>query len=316
MPHLRVTPMADMLLVELDLALARCRMHCVFCPERYVTERAWDVPTRVVDEVLAEARALVAGDARRVYLESADILEFPGFDALVETFTADGRELLVATPGLRLADPDLVARHAGRRVRFDLTLHGTTDATWEAMTGRADARALVEQALDHLVGAGVPVHVSMVVTDRNVHELADTVRRAGARWKLHDLSVKLFFPDTSPDGAGRHPGYLDQFPDLEAVEAQLRALAEAPDGLPRVDLYNLPFCQADEALLERLGAYVLDCFNAYRGRALPQCASCPVVEACPGIHLRYLAKHRVRRPSHAKAVAVREGRAPEPVPQD
>ena len=40
----------------------------------------------------------------------------------------------------------------------------------------------------------------------SIHELADTVRRAGARWKLHDLSVKLFFPDTSPDGAGRHPG--------------------------------------------------------------------------------------------------------------
>lgn len=309
--HLRVTPMHDMLLVELDLALARCRMGCVFCPERYVTDRTWDVPQAVVDEVLAEVDALIADDPRPVYLESADILEFRGFDALVERLTAGDRELLVATPGLRLADRDLVQRHKDRRVRFDLTLHGTTDATWEAMTGRADARALVEQALDHLVEAGALGHLSIVVTDRNVHELADTVRRAGQRWGVASVNAKLFFPDTGPDGAGRYPGYLDQFPDLGEVEAQLRLLAEAPEGLPRVDLYNLPFCQADEALLERLGAYVLDCFNAFRGRALPQCARCPAVEQCPGIHLRYLARHRVRRPDYAKAVAVREGRAPQ-----
>ncbi|MCB9680782.1 MAG: radical SAM protein [Alphaproteobacteria bacterium] len=307
-----VTPMPTMLLVELERAYARCRMGCAFCPEKYETERTWDLGDDVLADIVAEARALAADDPRPVYLESADVLELAVFDALVDAWTANGRQLYVATPGLRLAEPGVAARYAGRPVRFDLTLHGATDAVADQSTGRPGAHATIVAAVDALHAAGVPFHLSLVITEANSAELADTVRLAATRWGVRDLSIKVFWPDTAAGGIARiHPDYLEQFPDLRQVQAEVASLADVP-GMPRLDLYNLPFCQVEPTLLADDRVRVLDCYNAFRAYALPQCTGCAAREVCPGMHLHYVRHHAVRRPDPAaiaRVLAARPGPA-------
>ncbi|HMV68912.1 MAG TPA: radical SAM protein, partial [Myxococcota bacterium] len=275
---LRVVPISSsMLMVELAREHAPCRMYCRFCP-RTANGDPRDLPPPSDEDqarVLRDFRRLLeTSDATELFLWSDDLLRYPGLDDLLDA--ARGLRLHVVTPGLELADRAFAERFVGRDLRFDLTVHALDPETFTAMCGNPDAHGLVMAAIDNLRALGVPHQLAIVVTDVNVHALADTLLGMRARWGAERVYVRVFYPDALHLPAG----YERQFPSFDAVMEQLERAGRLGEA-PAVFLSNVPPCQVDLDRLDRPQVFLTPHFNAFRAPDLPACAACPAADVCP-----------------------------------
>ena len=248
---LRATPVHDTLIhIELDRRHAPCAMHCTFCPRTAVAApRDLPPPTDAeIARVLDAARRLaVQWPDVDVVLWSDDLLQFPAILPLLDAFA--GRKISVHTPGNRIGRPGLAEGLAARRVHLDLTVHATDAEVWTAVAGNRDAMDALLTGLDVFAAAGGPFDLSVVVTDRNVHVLGQTLIDLTRRYAPKRLSVRVFYPDASELGRA----YGTQFPAYDDVISALVRAAETVE-LPPIQLANLPPCQVPTGALAGLDA--------------------------------------------------------------
>jgi hypothetical protein len=309
---LRVVPISEqMLMVELAREHAPCAMYCRFCP-RTANHDPRDLPAPT-----AEDRARVLADFRRLletmptpdlFLWSDDLLRYPGVFELLDA--AKGHRLHVVTPGLELADRAFAERFKAYDLRFDLTIHALDEPTFTAMCGNPAAHALVLQAVANLAALQIRHQLAVVVTERNVHALGETVAGLRTRFGADRVYVRLFYPDA----LHMPPGYERQFPAFDDVVAQLARAEALSDDLPVVFLSNAPPCQVALQRLERLRVFLTPHFNAFRAPDLPACAACPAADVCPRLHPAYGRQHAAREPDLAQVRAVLDHVAAQPHP--
>jgi hypothetical protein len=225
---------------------------------------------------------------------SADILDYPDLFGLLDAVRDAGKELVLGSPGLRLADRAFVERLAAYPVSIDLTYLATDDATYNRIVGNQEARAAIDAGLAHLVEVGVPFKVGVVVTSLNVHAFPDVVAHLAGTYGVDRIVVRLFYPDLE----GAPDEYFDLFPDYQEVQEALEALERSDvDPLPELDLGNAPLCQLDLRGFERLRLVPREHHahqNTFKTDGLPACATCAVRDRCVRVHMEYMKRHRIR----------------------
>ncbi len=311
MAFFQVTPISrQMIEVELDWYAGRCEQFCRFCPRSWDTDRARAAMTDTeVARAVEEFRQLIAFyEVDDVALCAGDLLEFPGIFELLDLCRAAGRKIQIATPGLRLADPDFAARFVPYAPRIDLTLLSDDPVVYERMTGRPDAPALVRTAIRNLAELGLEHRVAVVVTADNVASLADTLHALVMDHGLDEVLVRNFFPDLrkAPEG------YHEQFPTYAAVLDQLRTLDARLDRSPRVQLSNFPLCQLDLSGLRRLRIFPTADFNFYKQDRLAVCGDCSEQDRCVYLPETYRRRLPFRPPDPEHVARVRATIAAQP----
>jgi hypothetical protein len=290
---LRATPVHDRLIhIELDRRHAPCAMHCSFCPRTAVAaprDLPPPSPTDIVRILDAARRLATQWPDVDVVLWSDDLLQFPAVLPLLDAFA--GRRISIHTPGNRLGRPGLAEGLAARRIHLDVTVHATDADVWTAVAGNRGAMDALLSGLDVFAAAGGPFDLSVVVTDRNVDALAQTLIDLTRRYAPKRLSIRVFYPDASELGRS----YGTQFPSYDRLISEL-AHAAATVALPPIQLANLPPCQVAPDALTGIEAVWTINRNALRTLDLPACGSCPARDVCCGVHPWYAAMFEVRPP--------------------
>ncbi len=288
--------------------LSPCALRCRFCPTSLVP-----VPPRLTDPgvraaILAEIDALLVAPPRRVVLASADILEYPDLDAILDRLT--GIPVTLVSPGWRLADPAFADAIAARGVTVDLTLLSDVPATYARITGVADAHRRTLAALDAVRARGISLRMSVTVNRDNAPELADTLLTIHHRYAMPAVTVRWFFPDV-PDAA---PDWYDQMPDPRWLREALAALDTGPSAtLPTLELRNVPLCQVDLRGLRRLQVRVPPHTaeqNMYKADGWPPCATCAAADRCVRLDPRAIRQLELLPPEPAVIAAAIAASAP------
>lgn len=262
-----------------DLA-SPCEQRCQFCPRSLDVRRPEPGAGDLVPRVRRHFEHFLAHHPQHdIVLLSADILRWPDLHGLLDL--AAGRRVTLLTPGLRLADAAFADTFAGRNVRFDLTWLADDPATWERMTGRADAWEKMHAAVAQLRRLGLPFRLSTVLNTTNVASLPAIVHRCVALGARH-VTVRFFWPDQ----VTQRRSFYDQFPSFSALQAALDALAaDPPDPAPTLDLTNVPWCQI--RLPTSLPVFMRPgkaAHNTHAAAGLPECATCSEAQGCVRVH--------------------------------
>ena len=272
-----------------DHTYAPCTMACSFCP--VPLRRATEPVTPAVDLVeraTAEfAEILRTHRPHHVDLVSDDILAFAGLFELIDVAARAGVPLRLLTAGIPLSDQALAERVAATGVRVAVTLLSTRADRYDAIAGRAGAKAAVMSAVDAARAAGVPLDVGIVVLDRNVDELPDLIR-AARDLGSDPIAVRVFHPDV----ANAPNTYYWQYPAYDAVLDALRSLVASGEPLPRIELSNVPWCALPTDGLDGLSLQVVNTPNEISMFTFDACATCAARSRCSGVHAGYAARHR------------------------
>jgi sulfatase maturation enzyme AslB (radical SAM superfamily) len=149
---------------ELNLG---CNYDCEHCylGEKMFAGMDWPGRERLLD-VMAEAGVL--------------FLQLTGGEPLIDPLFADthayafdlGMLVQISSNGSRLDQPRTLDLLTGRRpYRLTLSLYGATEESYDAMTRRRGSFRRFMRGLDAAHEAGLPIRLSIVVSNRNAHEL-------------------------------------------------------------------------------------------------------------------------------------------------
>lgn len=201
-----------------------CTLSCGFCVNTLLPRPEHVRDPALIRRILAEFRELVAtNDVRRVVLASADILDYPGLFGLLDVCREAGREIVLVSPGLALADMAFVDRLVPYRPVFDLTYLSARDDTYDSMVGVKGVRQLVHQAIDNLRARQLPLKISTVVSAANAAELDRTLAFIATQLGQTRVTVRLFYPDLR----SAPPDYYDRFPALAGPSRSVSRIADS-----------------------------------------------------------------------------------------
>ncbi len=292
----------DSLFLLLDERFARCTFRCRFCTNsvRAVPGGGVDASPGMVAEVVAELSGLLQqAPTRWVHLASDDALAFRGILDLADLCRRREAVLEVITPGVRLRDARLVRGLAALGVRLQLTLLSTHDATYAHITGVPDARAQVLGALSAAREAGIPVVVGITITTDNIDELEALIVDAASRTTDH-LVLRAFFPD---NGAAPEAWRAQEIHPGRIFDA-LRAVADRGVVLPNLQLFDVPWCQVDEALVRELPIQVRHQISRHARFTWAPCETCPARARCSGMTAHALAAHNPTPPKEGQVASL------------
>lgn len=275
-----------------------CQMACRFCPTSWTPRQAprWTgaeqqpaVDAAQIDAIFAEfEQHLAASPSEKIGLISADILDYPDLDRLMDAIVAAGKRVVIGTPGTSLGDPGVIERLEAREAAIDVTFLTTDAAAYTRIVGNPEAAARIDRGLTAARGR-LELNAATVVTSDNAADLDATLRHMATAHGAKRVTLRLFFPDT----ATPPPGYFDLFPDLDVVLAALDRLnAQGPS--PTIILGNAPLCRFDPDRWPNLRVRPAPQErhqNGYWNRAVGPCVTCPGQELCVRLHPEDLARH-------------------------
>ena len=287
---------------ELHLYLeAPCIQACEFCPVPALrvtrlgglARRAVELRQRSRLDLVASGafEALVRAMARSLVpvhftLTGYDWARHPARDHVLDVLERQPlASLRLQGPSTALRDDALAGRVAAlpglRAVAF--TLQSSDPGTHDASVGVAGAGAAIHDAIRTLAEHGVPLEPSLVITERSLPTLSDTLRWAAAR----DLRITItsYWPDLgAPSDARPFASFADVRRALERVSMD-RA---ARDGV--ASLVGLPRCVVPDAL--RSLAYGSPEGDRRESAVHPEatCGQCTLRVGCGGVPATYAAR--------------------------
>jgi len=276
-----------------------CTMRCVFCPTSVLAPQPGTGrpdALRRTQSVLAELEQILdtTPPDEPVHLTADDLMVFEGFFAILDTFRRHGRRLELDTPGLRLADPAVVAAVSRYDVHLTLSCQGASDEVYTAMTGNPHAFTLVRTAIRNLRGSRIPFGINCVATAINCAALFDIARFLLVEMGLATFNLLLFYPeqvllDRKPDAWDLLPSY----PELDTQLARIGVLCTAFDK--RVKVFDVAACQLSSRVVRNPRVY-LDFVHGpqfvadsptphYRPAS---CDHCVLGDRCPAVSRHYI----------------------------
>lgn len=202
----------------------RCRWSCSFC---------CNSKTPGAEDLTADEWYRVLGDLRRlgglyVTFTGGDPLLHPAVVEIARRARRLGMAIRVFTNGSLIDEPmaDLLAGLPCLDV--ELSVHGATAASHDAVTSVPGSFTDLWQAVDRLVARGVPVVLKTPLTIRNEGEFLEIVELAGDR----DIPLRIDPSITARDDGGLEP--LQWRASSRGVEHLLESLAER-NNLPTVN---------------------------------------------------------------------------------
>jgi MoaA/NifB/PqqE/SkfB family radical SAM enzyme len=263
---------------------SECGRGCVFCA---VPQNPTTGPIRGFIErraALAALASLRPGD--KLLLSGQDCLQSPLLDQALSVAARLGlTEVGVQTPGTRLRDGRFVDSLVRRGVTFaDLTAHGETPETFDAVGGFVGAYDCFWSGVDHLVTRGVPVYIEVPIVRQNADEIPALLAR------LCRLPVRIGCFAWYPD-----PEFAAPFESIALRYAEIVALlADAAKVVPkrRLSVSGIPACAAPSELREHFGWTYPSNHSPIEDRVrIGRCADCEWRQSCPGVAAKYLAAY-------------------------
>jgi uncharacterized Fe-S cluster-containing radical SAM superfamily protein len=119
-------------------------------------------------------------------------LQLTGGEPMIDRYFADvytlaydlGMMIEILSNGSRLANPAILGLLAGRRPhRITLSVYGATEESYDGLTRRRGAFRAFRAGLDAAHEAGIPLELSIIVTQTNAHEV-DAMRALADQYQL------------------------------------------------------------------------------------------------------------------------------------
>ena len=216
-------------------AVAGCRLQCSFCPNglenrrrlvqapllraarealsqrpllrplahpiawwrRYETAKTIAAFRRAVGRLPAPYQLTDQASHRHMLLAGDDLLEFDGLFEVLDICKSEGRPVVLATPGLKLAEPDFAQRLRAYAPFLVLTCLACDAAVYERMTRLPQARDVVHRALRNVASAGFEFSVNFVITQDNFRELVPVAKLVHGELGRDILSCQYFIAGTT-----------------------------------------------------------------------------------------------------------------------
>jgi pyruvate-formate lyase-activating enzyme len=221
----------------------QCNQSCAFC---FVSTHLPAAPHERVEEVIRRASA----DGARIVLSGGE----PTLNPRLCEYVALARSLSrlpveVQTNAVRLDDERLVRGlvEAGLERAF-VSLHGSTAATSDTVTGAPGTFERSVRGIDQLSRAGVAVVLNFVICRANFEDLPDYVRLVAERWPRALVNVSFVAPssDLVPRDRALIPRYGEVFPALARALGEAERLGVRVTGFD--SMCGIPFCLLPSSL--------------------------------------------------------------------
>lgn len=178
----------------------RCNFNCKMC---YVHQSAEQVVASGRKELTADQWldiARQAKDAGMVFLllTGGEPLTFPEFPRLLHELKQLGLLVSVNSNGSLIRGEMLEALKKDPPLRFNITLYGGSDATYERLCGRPMFHQVVDN-IRALKEAGIPVRLNASITPDNKDDVAD-IFRIGRELGVYVKSTTYMFPPVRING--------------------------------------------------------------------------------------------------------------------
>jgi hypothetical protein len=260
-----------------------CNQACEFC---FVSTHLPAAEHEAVEAAIRDAAARGA----RITLSGGEPTLSPRLAAYLALATKlSPHPVNLQTNAVRL-DDDALARElvdAGLREAF-VSLHGATAAVSDAVTSAPGTFTRTVAGIDNLVRLGVSVVLNFVLCQKNLDELAATVRMVAARWPGAPLTISFVAPST--DLVPRVPELVPRYAD--AVPRIAEAIALAAELGVRITSFasmcGLPLCLVPDVALAHAELTDLPAgFDRGEFMKAAPCSACSLEKKCYGIRRGY-----------------------------
>lgn len=210
----------------------RCNLTCPTCFSASSPHLTWSMPFAEFSAKLERLRANGKGDADIVQLSGGEPTVHPELERIVaHCFERGVGKVYVNTNGVRLAKERELARRladidGGKdRLQFYLQFDGFAESTYTQIRGSRNLYPLKQQAIEHLLDAGLFVLPVMTVTRGvNLHEIGDVIRFVRAHHpRMNTVMLQPAFY------AGRYEN--EQTPDRLTMAELAHEVVKQTDGL-------------------------------------------------------------------------------------
>ncbi len=272
-----------------------CNQACEFCfVSTHLPAAAETAITAAIDTAGREGAALV--------LSGGEPTLNPRLVEYVQRARAAGVAAIeLQSNAIRLADGDLAARLAAAGVdRAMISLHASTAAISDAITGAPGTFAQTVRGLDALMRTPIHVRLNFVFCQANRTDFPRYVDFVAARWPRlcdpaePDTGVVVSFvashTDVVPRTATLIPTFTDIMPALVAGLDRARALGLPLSGFD--SMCGLPLCIVPAAARDHFATGALP-DGAGDGEFVraPACARCAAAHRCFGVRRGYAELH-------------------------
>lgn len=151
----------------------RCNFHCPMCYIRMTDEQAKPYGRlRTADEWIEMGKQIRDAGVLNLTLTGGECTLFPEFDRLYTELYKMGFRIFVMSNGAAWTDKirELFRKYPPHGV--SITLYGTSDETYEKVTGDPNGFPKVKETVRFLRSIGVHYHLSYTVIKQNVYDLA------------------------------------------------------------------------------------------------------------------------------------------------
>ncbi|MFE9330452.1 radical SAM protein [Streptomyces sp. NPDC006925] len=217
-------------------------------------------------------------------------LELGGGECTIDPHFADtyayahdlGMMVEILTNGSTLDRPQLLGLFTGRRpYRITLSVYGATETTFDGFTQRRGAYRKFRRGLAAAREAGLPLSLSVVVTEANAHE-APAMRALAERYadRVREYThMSPTFTGGSDPLAQQAPDYLHHRTPFTGCDAGHTSLNVNPFGLATVCKISrdhpIPLLREGVAGLTRLGGIADQALRRHSG-----CTDCALQQSC------------------------------------
>lgn len=278
----------------------RCK-HCVIEDSRdKLVEHKCPVNLST-EECLRQVDYAIEQGAEYIVLTGGEVTIRKDFPELVSYSFQKGLKITVQTNGRKLSKPEVAnaISACGKTIRCVVALHGSQASTHDEITQVAGSFDETCEGLRYIVQQDVLTVLKVVISKRNLHELAGIVK------KSHELGVRyICFAFPHGQGGARKnfdevvPTYTELRPELDAL------IKEAEQCRIQIEFEVIPFCMVPHSmhlvgeLKYRFGDTLCtqvgeDSFNWNEVRKnikskAKQCSQCSLNDICEGVWSEYI----------------------------
>lgn len=197
----------------------RCNFNCKMCYIHHTPEQVAASGRRELqaDEWLDIARQAREAGMVFLLLTGGEPLVYPEFPRLLHELKGMGLLVTVNSNGSLLTGPMLEALKKDPPLRFNVTLYGGSDATYERLCGQPVFHRVVEN-LRALRAAGLPVRLNASITPDNRDDVED-IYRIARELGVHVKATTYMFPPVRCGGGAGEAAH--RFSPQEAARYQL-----------------------------------------------------------------------------------------------
>ncbi len=172
-----------------------CNMACSMCYVRMDKKTQESIaPLRSAKDWLSLADEARDMGLLFILLTGGEPFLYPELPALVAGLQEKGFIVSINTNGTMIDEKAVEWLKRTPPSRLNITLYGSSDATYERLCGKSDGFTRVTRAIDLLRDAGIPVKINVSVTPWNARDLEGIFRFARERGLLVQATSYMFPP--------------------------------------------------------------------------------------------------------------------------